>query len=99
MFEITEEKKTEVWAHMFALPKSIRPRGLSDTSFERIKFQVWDDADFWRAVIGGSGINLITPDELKAHEAVLYEGLISKFFQLLYQIATESRPTKPNTKF
>ena len=57
---------------------------------------MWDNADFWRVVIGGSGINLITPDELKAHESVLYEGLISKFFQLLYQIATESKPTKPN---
>src|SRR6185436_3129149 len=95
MFEITESKKTEVWDHMLALPKSIRPRGMSDLKIERLKDLVWDDEDFWQAVIRG-GINLISPKELKAHDSGLYEDFIGNFFQVLYQIAADSKPTKPH---
>ena len=94
MTELTEAKKTEVWDHMVSLPKSIRPRGMSDMKFERLKTLVWDDVDFWQAALG-HGINLISPDELKAHDLRLYEDFIGNFFQVLYQITLESKPTKP----
>lgn len=94
MFEITEAKKIEVWDYMLALPRSIRPRGMSDLKFERLKTMLWDDADFWQAVLR-NGINLIAPEELKAHDPSLYEDFIGNFFQVLYQISAESKPTKP----
>jgi excisionase family DNA binding protein len=79
---------------MLSLPKSIRPRGMSDIKVERLKALVWDDPDFWQAVIA-HGINLITVDEMKVHDPGLYEDFIGNFFQVLYQIAAESKPTKP----
>lgn len=94
MFEITEAKKTEVWDHMLSLPKSIRPHGMSDIKFDRLKALVWDDPDFWNVVLG-QGINLIAPEELKAHDPGLYEDFTSNFFQVLYQLAVDSKPTKP----
>ena len=99
MFELTESKKTEVWKHMLELPKSIRPRGLSNASFAILKLQVWEDVDFWQAVIGGHGINLITLEELKARDSMGYEDFLSNFFRALYQITFENKPTKPHVKF
>jgi hypothetical protein len=94
VFEITDAKKTEVWDYMLSLPKSIRPRGMSDLKFERLKAILWDDADFWQAALR-NGINLITAEELRAHDPSLYEDFIGNFFQVLYQIAVDSKPTKP----
>ena len=76
MFKITEAKKTEVLDYMLALPKSIRPRGMGDIPFDRLK-----------AVVVQGSISLR-----------LYEDFISNFFQVLYQLAIESKRTKPYPK-
>jgi hypothetical protein len=92
--ELTEAKKTEVWNHMLSLPKSLRPRGMSDVRFERLKDLIWNDTDFWQAVLG-HGTHLVTLDELKAYSQPLYESFIGTFFMVLYHLAIESKPTKP----
>jgi hypothetical protein len=94
MFDITEAKKTEVWDYMLSLPKSLRPRGMAEITFERLKALVWDDPDFWQAVVV-HGVNLITLDELKTQDLSLYEDFMGNFFQVLYQLAIEGKPTKP----
>ena len=86
---MTEEKKTEVWAHMLALPKSFRGNGMTDRRIKQLKSIVWNDHTFWIDIIRRHGLERQTLENLKESDASVYNHCVGNFWSMLYRDAIQ----------